>query len=54
MLSKKFSLFSQLSLLFSIFEIRIASIAVNDIVRLASISLKNVSYFSLTIKNCAF
>ena len=39
-LSKKFFVFSQLQLHFRIFEIRVVSIAVYDIVQLVCISLK--------------
>ena len=53
-LSKKLFVFSQLYIHFSILEIRVVSIAVNDNVHLVCISLKVDAYFSPTIVKCPF
>ena len=51
-LSKKFFVFSQLLVHFSILEIRVVSIAVYDKVHLVCISLKVDAYVPSTIVNC--
>ena len=53
-LSKKFFVFSQLYIHFSILEIRVVSRAVYDNVHLVCISLKVDAYFSSTIVKCPF
>ena len=52
--SKKFFVFNQLQILFSILEIRVVSIAVYDNVHLIWISLKFDVYVSSSIVYCPF
>ena len=53
-LSKKLFVIGHFKIHFSIFEIRVVSIAVNDNVHLICNSLKVDAYFSPTIVNCPF
>ena len=52
--SKKFFVFSQFLLRFSILEVGVVSMAVYDNVHLVCISLKVDAYISPTIVNCSF